>query len=240
MARFLKVAAIGCAVCLLGGVVLAGVTAVVGGAWLKGQVSNLIADESSDYARRLAPLRQARPFQPPADGAFTEEQLERFLAVCERYRKLRSQLGPEQERRLEELQRSRNLTFEGVLFWWRLGNELREAFLGGLEQERLSLEEYRYLHASAFKAMSVLIARAARQEGLAPEGGVEASLPAPGEGGEDAERVREIADDLQAVPEGNVDAVWRQRARVEEALTTAPRGGMLFPLLADEAINPAF
>ena len=138
--------AIGCGIAIL----IAGIVGVValGGVawWVKGK-----AQEFTGEQNRIEELRRkanANAFTRPADGAVSEDRLQKFLEVRKRvytvYEKHREEL--------DEMSKKKQGDFGDVRRGFNLINELRLAQAQALADAGMSEDEYRFLVEQIYKS----------------------------------------------------------------------------------------
>jgi hypothetical protein len=139
--------AIGCGIALL----IAGIVAVValGGLafWAKGKVENLTAEQSR--IEELHRKANAHHFVPPADGAISEDRLQKFLEVRKRVYAVYERHKEE----LDEMGKKKQGDFGDVRKGFALINEVRLAQAQALADIGMSEDEYRFLVEQIYKSM---------------------------------------------------------------------------------------
>lgn len=218
----LKIFLFGCLFLVVASVVLF----AAGGYFVKRYVADVIGTEESSYGTRAKDLRRRFPFEAKADGRITDDQLARFLKVAERFTQV---IGSEDwKRRQEELQKSPSPYIDGFRFWLQFGDKMRKTMMESLEENRMSLEEYQYVHKCALKTWAASYREQAGRllEQQQPQ---EQQQPAP----EMPEEVRRLLDDVATVPSENLVVLRNRQSDVEKFLPAAPFAKMLFPLLVD-------
>jgi len=139
--------AIGCGIAaLLAGIV--GVVAVGGLAWwAKGKAQEFTGEQSR--IQELQRRANANRFTPPADGAISEDRLQKFLEVRKRvyaiYEKHRDEL--------DAMGKKKQGDFGDVRRGFALINELRLAQAQALADVGMSEDEYRFLVEQIYKSM---------------------------------------------------------------------------------------
>jgi hypothetical protein len=144
MSTGIKIALIGCG--LLFVIVIVGFG--VGGYLLKKYVGegvetvkNVVGSEDSEYGKKMAELAQEYPFTPPSDGVITDNQLQRFLNV----RKSLFSIYKNHESEFAKLKDSQNPDLGSAMKGFSMMKELRVAQAKALEEQHMSLEEYRFM-----------------------------------------------------------------------------------------------
>ena len=137
--------AIGCGIAVL----VAGIVAVVGGAvyWAKGKAEELTGEQN-----RIEELRRkanANRFTPPADGAISEDRLQKFLDV----RKRVYAVYEKHKEELDAMGKKKQGDFGDVRKGFALINELRLAQAQALADLAMSEDEYRFLVEQIYKSM---------------------------------------------------------------------------------------
>ena len=139
--------AIGCGIAVL----LAGIVGVValGGVawWAKGKAEEFTSEQS-----RIEELRRkanANRFTPPADGAISEDRLQRFLEARKRVYAVYERHKDE----LDRLGKKKQGDFGDVRRGFALINELRLAQAQALADVGMSEDEYRFLVEQIYKSM---------------------------------------------------------------------------------------
>ena len=233
----LKGSLIGCVILLVAGILIAGVGGYFAHHWL----SNALATNDSDYGKKITALQRSHHFESPAGGVLKEDQLLRFFGVVRGVGNFIKTHRTEWERIQTEGEKSRKPYLDGILYWLRFGNEFRDTFLKSLEEQRMSLAEYRFVHKEALKAMGALMKKEA--EKLADEGSQK-----PGERKEQIERrkgelakslekdegLRKIYSEVSEVPEQNIRMILTHKEEAQNLIPMAPPAGMLFPLLSED------
>jgi len=130
---------------------VAGIVAVValGGAvyWAKGKAEELTGEQN-----RIEELRRkanANRFTPPADGAISEDRLQKFLDV----RKRVYAVYEKHKEELDEMGKKKQGDFGDVRKGFALINELRLAQAQALADLGMSEDEYRFLVEQIYKSM---------------------------------------------------------------------------------------
>ena len=181
---------------------------------------DLVGSENSYWGKRIKAVNETSAFKPKPDGEIREDQLDRFLKVVEEFASVRNQHESEFDEFQKKMTDSNFPFIEGFQFWRKVGNQLREAFVSGLEKQHMSLDEYRYVHRAVVKAQ---IASAGAEIQQSPENTGLENVP-------DAEQ-REIYDDAKRVPAANLELIRKEKERVDKDLPSAPIARILFPLL---------
>lgn len=139
--------AIGCGIAVL----LAGIVGVValGGVawWAKGKAEEFTSEQS-----RIEELRRkanANRFTPPADGAISEDRLQKFLEARKRVYAVYEKHKDE----LDRLGKKKQGDFGDVRRGFALINELRLAQAQALADVGMSEDEYRFLVEQIYKSM---------------------------------------------------------------------------------------
>lgn len=144
----LKIFIFGCLFTVVAAIVLVFASGYIAKKW----AGDLFGTENSKYGKRIKALDEQNPFQAPADGVITPEQLNRFFSAIEEYVRIRNQHEAEFQEFERKMKDSNYPYIDGLRFWWDVGDQLRQAFVGGLEKEHLSLDEYRYIHRAVMTA----------------------------------------------------------------------------------------
>ena len=139
--------AIGCGIAVL----VAGIVAVValGGAvyWAKGKAEELTGEQNR--IEELHRKANANRFAPPADGAISEDRLQKFLDV----RKRVYAVYEKHKEELDEMGKKKQGDFGDVRKGFALINELRLAQAQALADLGMSEDEYRFLVEQIYKSM---------------------------------------------------------------------------------------
>ena len=104
------------------------------------------ANSGGDYAQKTNELSHQYPFQPPANGTITEQQLLRFIAV----RKQVHSVYARYESQFKSLQ-SKNMDFSTLTKGWDFIKEVRQEHANALAQQKMSPEEYQYIVNQVYK-----------------------------------------------------------------------------------------
>jgi hypothetical protein len=139
--------AIGCGIAVL----VAGIVAVValGGLafWAKGKVEDLTSEQNR--IEELHRKANANLFTPPADGAISEDRLQKFLEV----RKRVYAVYEKHKEELDEIGKKKQGDFGDVRKGFALINELRLAQAQALADLGMGEDEYRFLVDQIYKSM---------------------------------------------------------------------------------------
>ena len=163
--------AIGCGIAaLLAGIV--GVVAVGGLAWwAKGKAQEFTGEQSR--IQELQRRANANRFTPPADGAISEDRLQKFLEVRKRvyaiYEKHRDEL--------DAMGKKKQGDFGDVRRGFALINELRLAQAQALADVGMSEDEYRFLVEQIYKSMSASEAAKSAEGSPSPPAGGDSTVP---------------------------------------------------------------
>ena len=163
--------AIGCGIAvLLAGIV--GVVAVGGLAWwAKGKAQEFTGEQSR--IQELQRRANANRFTPPADGAISEDRLQKFLEVRKRvyaiYEKHRDEL--------DAMGKKKQGDFGDVRRGFALINELRLAQAQALADVGMSEDEYRFLVEQIYKSMWASEAAKSAEGSPSPAAGVDSTVP---------------------------------------------------------------
>lgn len=196
-------------------VVAATILVFASGFIAKKWAGDLFGTENSKYGKRIKALNEQNRFQAPGDGVITPEQLNRFLRAIEEYVRIRDQHEAEFQEFERKMKDSDYPYIDGLRFWWNVGDQLRQAFVGGLEKEHLSLDEYRYIHRAIVTAYIA-------DSGQDPEPPV-IDLS-------DQQR-DQIHEESKQVPASNLQLIRNEKERLDRLLPNAPMARILFPLL---------
>jgi len=162
--------AIGCGIAaLLAGIV--GVVAVGGLAWwAKGKAQEFTGEQSR--IQELQRRANANRFTPPADGAISEDRLQKFLEVRKRvyaiYEKHRDEL--------DAMGKKKQGDFGDVRRGFALINELRLAQAQALADVGMSEDEYRFLVEQIYKSMSASEAAKSAEGSPSPAAGGDSTV----------------------------------------------------------------
>jgi hypothetical protein len=163
--------AIGCGIALL----IAGIVAVValGGLafWAKGKVENLTAEQSR--IEELHRKANAHHFAPPADGAISEDRLQKFLEVRKRVYAVYERHKEE----LDEMGKKKQGDFGGVRKGFALINEVRLAQAQALADIGMSEDEYRFLVEQIYKSMWASEAAKSSDDKATPQTTADSTVP---------------------------------------------------------------
>ena len=139
--------AIGCGIAVL----VAGIVAIValGGMayWVKGKAEELTGEQNR--IEELHRKANANRFTPPADGAISEDRLQKFLEV----RKRVYAVYEKHKEELDEMGKKKQGDFGDVRKGFALINELRLAQAQALADLGMSEDEYRFLVEQIYKSM---------------------------------------------------------------------------------------
>lgn len=221
-----KVGLAGCAGVASAAVVVAVVGTVVAFTWGRQALETTLGRPEGAHGRALQALTTTRPFTPPPDGRLTESQVRRFLGVCRVWAERREKDAAEFDRAVRGMSGRDVSSVEGYLFWLKVGNGMRDAFVAGLQAEQMSLEEYRFVHRAVGTA-----ALAMANEAVAPQlSALPQDLPLPPDMARSLDAVRQ---QVGSAPPENVRLLAPFKAELERYLPVAPRALMLFPLLVE-------
>ena len=139
--------AIGCGIAVL----VVGIVAVValGGLafWAKGKAEEITGEQNR--IEELHRKANANRFTPPADGAISEDRLQKFLEV----RKRVYAVYEKHKEELDEMGKKKQGDFGDVRKGFALINELRLAQAQALADLGMSEDEYRFLVEQIYKSM---------------------------------------------------------------------------------------
>lgn len=142
---------------------------------LDGTLRDVSGKDGGEFGRRRESLRERFPFEQPDDGILTEHQMEQFLAVKRKVAEVEGEMSA--ARSLSPAAKaSLATTWDAVS---RL-HRIRLVQIEALEQQRMPVEEYRWVYREISRAMVASgfePAAAAAKESLQSSAG-EAGLPA--------------------------------------------------------------
>ncbi len=121
----------------------------------EGTLHNIIGDDESEFGKRAAALGRSVPFAPPPDGRMTPQQMEHFLAVKRRLRSIDEEMGADVKAD-EARPGTGDKTSAAFLVKWNFFTRvqrLRMAQIDELERQRMSVEEYNWVHVAIYRAM---------------------------------------------------------------------------------------
>lgn len=144
--------AIGCLAVLVVFCVIAIVTMIFAGAWVKDKVGGLVGNAVSTGKNIAAiqQLDQKYPFTEPEGGALSEPRLQAFLAACQ---KAKAVVMTHQE----ILQKAQSGSGDGASDAKKIldaTSALTTAFKEGLESNQMSPAEFRWISQTAYDAMN--------------------------------------------------------------------------------------
>lgn len=159
--------AIGCLVVLVVFCVIAIVTMIFAGAWVKEKVGGLVGNAVSTGKNIAAiqQLDQKYPFTEPEDGVLSEPRLQAFLDACQQARAVAMT-------HQEILQKAQSGSGDGASDAKKIldaTSALTTAFKEGLESNQMSPAEFRWISQTAYDALN-----AAPAEGGSGMEGIEA------------------------------------------------------------------
>ena len=175
-----------------------------------------VIDNASNYmekAREVTRLGEnitvKTPFDAPASGELTQQQVERFIAVQTRVRSELSDKWTEIERKSKELRDKANFTsvFSDIANIWV---DARKSQVNALNIQKFSEAEYEWVRRRVYEAAGVELAGSidlSRIESLAGQNGV---------------RIPDV--DLPKVPEKNIALVKPHVAKIKEWIPMAALG----------------
>jgi len=112
-------------------------------------VHNIAADGEGEFGKRAAVLEGRYPFQPPVDGRLTEKQIAQFVAVKNSLMAIDQEMAAESQK---EGQQPSAVFLLKWNFFSRL-NRLRMTQIEALEEQRMSFDEYNWVHVAIFAAL---------------------------------------------------------------------------------------
>jgi hypothetical protein len=125
----------GCALLVIACVLVIG----GGGYYVRSKILKY-AGNNGEYAKKTDELNHEFPFQPPAKGVITEDQILRFIAVRKQVHSVYMRYEPQ----FKNLQ-SKNTDLSVLTKGWTFIKEARQEHAKALENERMSPEEYQYI-----------------------------------------------------------------------------------------------
>src|SRR5262245_18039552 len=144
MTTGVKIALIGCGVLFIGAIIAVGVVGYLGKKFVSegiDAVKNAAGTDDSEYGKKVAELQKEYPFNPPADGVITENQLQRFLNV----RKALYGVYQNHSAELVKLKNSQNPDFGSVVKGFSMIKNLRATQAQALADQHMSPDEYKYM-----------------------------------------------------------------------------------------------
>lgn len=121
-------------------------------------LQDIAAADEGPFGKRAVALRERYPFTPPANGALTDEQMRKFLAVKEALAAIDQEMAADIERD------GGKEPSAGFILKWNFFTRLkrlRDVQIEALEQQSMTLEEYNWVHLQVYK---VLMAEGVRPE----------------------------------------------------------------------------
>jgi hypothetical protein len=197
--------AIGCAVAFVGAGIVASALVVGGAFWAKSKIEQATGDLGGELERidTLQRKVDAYPFTAPADRVIPEDRLVKFLSVRKGVHAIYAANIAEFERIKGEPQGLEALKALGKTAL--VLKQLRIAVLEGLDRERMSEAEYRYLAGEVYRtvgAAAVAAATAGRTAAEATEDGLQQATQALGAQQQALESMPpEVRDQLKAMTE---------------------------------------
>jgi zinc-ribbon domain len=218
----LKIFVYGCLFTVVAAIILLAASGYIAKKW----AGDLFGTENSKYGKRIKALNEENRFQAPADGIITQEQLNRFLSAIEEFVRVRNRHEAEFQEFERKMKDSNYPYIDGLRFWWNVGDQLRQAFVGGLEKEHMSLDEYRYIHRAVVKAY---MANTGEELQQTPEVSGLNDIP--------DEQLKQIYEEAKQVPSANLQLIRNEKERLDRLLPSAPMARVLFPLLTLDDSN---
>lgn len=152
---------VGCGV-----IIVIGIIAIVAGGWFVKTkidqgvktVKNIAGSEDSEYGQRSAKLAKEYPFTAPADGIVPESQLTRYLDV----RKAMFVVYQQHDAEIKQIEAHKDKPQASDLMnGASIVNDLRLAQVAALEQQKMSLDEYRYMTNAVYVEWTAMVTKEA-------------------------------------------------------------------------------
>jgi predicted Fe-Mo cluster-binding NifX family protein len=136
-----KVVLIGCGVIVIAGIIVI----AAGGFFVRSKIQEFTKG-GGDYAEKTEQLSKEYPFQPPASGIITDQQIRRFIEVRKQvhtvYQRYESEF-----KKLENKDQNLSVLTKG----WSFLKDIRKQHAEALATQKMSPEEYQYIVNAVYK-----------------------------------------------------------------------------------------